>query len=139
VHQPETWWDEAVSLLVHTFLRGEGGDLQLLDDAPDGSDLAGFETWRQTVWGGNGARALGARFFPQLADGDLTVEPAEVPAFLAECDLLRRHLDQVVSQQNDSELDSSQTPRAGAVAARLANIRRAAERAANVGGGVLVW
>ncbi len=67
-----------MSLLVHTFLRGDGGELELLDDAEDGSDLAGFENWRQTVWGRDGVRALGARFLPQLDGSDLTVEPGDV-------------------------------------------------------------
>jgi hypothetical protein len=125
-----------VSLLVHTYLRGNDGEHELLDDPPDGSDLAGFESWRQTVWGGTGARALGARFFPQLDDGDLTVEPADVPAFLVECDLLRDHLEQVTPS---TPADVSREQLVEVVAARLANIRRAAERARAVGGGVLIW
>ncbi|GAB2590295.1 hypothetical protein [Kribbella endophytica] len=128
-----------MSLLVHTFLRGGDGNHELLDDAEDGSDLAGFENWRRTVWGGDGARALGARFFPQLDGGDLTVEPADVPAFLVECDLLRDHLDQVVPHPNPSRPGDSRAQTTEVVAARLANIRRAAERALAVGGGVLIW
>ncbi|MFF2011197.1 hypothetical protein ACFVWY_19290 [Streptomyces sp. NPDC058195] len=119
-----------MTLLVHTFVHDEHGDRRLLDDPDDGSDMAGFESSRTKLWGSEYARALGARFFPDLADGDLCVQPRDVGDFLAECELLRTHTAQLAAHSGYRD---------DYVAARLANITGAALRARSVGGGVLVW
>ncbi|MGW1410798.1 hypothetical protein [Streptomyces sp. NPDC002403] len=119
-----------MTLLVHTFVYDEQGDCRLLDDPEDGSDMAGVENSRTRLWGSECARALGARFFPELAADDLHVQPEDIEEFLAECELLRGHT---------AELGAHSGYREDYVAARLANITRAALRARSVGGGVLVW
>ncbi|MFF9507397.1 hypothetical protein ACF1BU_13660 [Streptomyces sp. NPDC014724] len=119
-----------MTLLVHTFVLDEQGECHLLDDPEDGSDMAGFENCRTKLWGSEAARALGARFFLELATGDLHVEPADIEAFLAECKLLHRHT---------AVLASHSAYREDYVVARLSNITAAALRARAVGGGVLVW
>jgi hypothetical protein len=112
---------------VNVFVVGPDGEPTVLD-APEGqSELAGFERWRTTVWGSPEVRALGARFFPTLDGNDLTVEPADVPAFLEECALLRANLPAITP---DRWVD---------VDFRLANIEQAGHRAREIGGGVLVW
>ncbi|GAA2221665.1 hypothetical protein GCM10010360_46290 [Streptomyces nogalater] len=74
---------------MEVFLVDADGERQV-QDVPDGcSDAAGPESWRTRVWGANAVRSLGAGFFPVLAEGDLWVEPGQVPAFLRECLLLR--------------------------------------------------
>ncbi|MFE7356078.1 hypothetical protein ACFU8Q_23530 [Streptomyces sp. NPDC057543] len=119
-----------MTLSVHTFVYDEQGRSHLLDDPEDGSDMAGTEVCRTTLWGSDAARALGARFFPELATGDLYVEPEDVDDFLAECELLHR---------NAATLAGGSGHRRDYAAARLANITAAALRARAVGGGVLVW
>ncbi|MET9659200.1 hypothetical protein [Streptomyces sp. NPDC006510] len=119
-----------MTLLVHTFVYDEPEKWRLLDDPDDGSDMAGFESSRTKLWGSEHARAIGARFFPELAAGDLYVQPEDVEDFLAECELLRRHTAQLGAHSGYGE---------DYVADRLANITRAALRARSVGGGVLVW
>ncbi|MEV5197656.1 hypothetical protein [Streptomyces sp. NPDC053720] len=119
-----------MTLLVHTFVHDEQGKWQLLDDPDDGSDMAGFESSRTKLWGSEHARAVGARFFPELAADDLHVQPEDVEDFLAECELMRRHTAELGAHSGYGE---------EYVAARLANITRAALRARSVGGGVLVW
>ncbi|WP_406494320.1 hypothetical protein OG936_11330 [Streptomyces sp. NBC_00846] len=119
-----------MTLLVHTFVYDEHGRSRLLDDPEDGSDMAGTEVCRTTLWGSDAARALGARFLPELATGDLYVEPEDVDDFLAECELLHR---------NASTLAGGGGHWRDYVVVRLANITRAALRARAVGGGVLVW
>ncbi|MFJ6011738.1 hypothetical protein [Streptomyces sp. NPDC092952] len=119
-----------MTLLVHTFVHDETGRQRLLDDPEDGGDMAGFERTRTRLWGSECARALGARFLPELADGNLSVQPEDVEDFLAECALLREHTARLAEHSGYSE---------DYVAARLANITRAALRARSVGGGVLVW
>jgi len=81
------------SLSVHVFLAVAGGERDVLDPPSHGESLAGFESWRHSVWGSPQVKALGAEFFPRLAEDDLYVEPEQVDAFLHECDLLRTSLE----------------------------------------------
>ena len=125
-----------MSLLVDVFVVGDDGEANLLD-VPDGcSDMAGFESWRREVWGSAVVRSLGARFFPELAVGDLTVAPDQLSDFLAECALIRSNLEAVVPCCDPAWREDTYIR---AVSARLANIEAAAERAQGCGGGVLVW
>ncbi|MFJ7255322.1 hypothetical protein ACIQWV_22705 [Streptomyces sp. NPDC098085] len=119
-----------MTLLVHTFVYDEHGGSRLLDDPEDGSDMAGTEVCRTALWGSDAARALGARFLPEPATGDLYVEPEDVDDFLAECALLHR---------NAAALAGGGGDRRDYVVARLAHLTRAALRTRTVGGGVLVW
>ncbi len=125
-----------MSLLVDVFVVGDDGEMKLLD-VPDGcSDMAGFESWRREVWGSAVVRSLGARFFPELAVGDLTVTPDQLSDFLVECALIRNNLEAVVPRCDPAWRDGTYVR---AVSARLANIEAAAERALGCGGGVIVW
>ncbi|MEU4216565.1 hypothetical protein [Actinoplanes sp. NPDC026623] len=125
-----------MSLSVYVFVFGRDGEWTLLDAPSMGAELAGFESFRVTVWGSDAVRALGARFFPMLASGDLTVAPEDVAAFLGECAVLRANLDAIAPQtgpQHSHEWYSD------TVSDRLANVEAAAQRALEVGGGVLIW
>jgi hypothetical protein len=125
-----------MSLSVDIFVRDANGETQVLD-VPEGcSDLAGFENWRTTVWGSEAVRSLGARFFPALADGDLSVQPAQVPAFLAECALLREHLEDVVAGTVPVRTVREHRRQ---ISQRLANIENCAGRARRIAAGVLIW
>ncbi|MCX5140399.1 MULTISPECIES: hypothetical protein [unclassified Streptomyces] len=119
-----------MTLLVHTFIRGRSGKRHFLDDPEYGHTLAGFEKSRTKLWGSRPARDLGARFLPQLATSDLYVEPEDVLAFLAECELLGDHIEALAAHSGYAD---------DYVAERLANITAAAERALDVDGGVIVW
>ncbi|WP_329616122.1 hypothetical protein OG244_26290 [Streptomyces brevispora] len=118
-----------MSLLVHTYVRGRSGKDHFLDDPEHGLTLAGFESSRTKLWGSQPVRDLGARFLPQLASTDLFVEPEDVPALLAECEVLRGHIAALAAHSGHL---------ADYVATRLANITAAAERALDVDGGVIV-
>ncbi|MET9559100.1 MULTISPECIES: hypothetical protein [Streptomyces] len=118
-----------MSLSVDVYVpRAEGG-IEVLDVPPGRSDAAGPEQWRTEVWGSEPVRSLGARFLPRLATEDLTVAPDEMPAFLAECALIRTQL---------ARLASTLVP-ADAVSRRLDNIVDAARRASDIGGGIIIW
>ncbi|MFG2873736.1 hypothetical protein ACGFYU_01705 [Streptomyces sp. NPDC048337] len=125
-----------MSLLVHTFIRNADGSWDLLEDPPNGRDLAGGERWRTVVWGSESARALGARFLPRLASGDLYVEADEVADFLEECMTLRNKSETFVAGLQEPAgpalLDN--------VESKLDNFIAAGRRAMGaVGGGVLIW
>jgi hypothetical protein len=102
------------------------------DGALEAPEPAGFQSYRTVVWGSQAARDLGARFFPQLAFGDLRVQPGEVEDFEKECALLRAHLDTIAPP------DEQGRSRCETVAERLTIIEAAAARARSLGGGVVI-
>lgn len=128
-----------MSLSVDVFVVGDDGKWDVLD-VPEGcSDLAGFESWRRTVWGSEAVRSLGARFFPVLASEDiLEIWPGELSAFVEECALLRSNLG-LISRDAAASAVGRELDQEEAVSRRLTNIEDAAARAQRVGGGVVVW
>ncbi|MFC3452893.1 hypothetical protein [Amycolatopsis speibonae] len=124
-----------MSLTVHVFVL-EDDKTRVLDTPACCEDLAGFESWRGTVWGSAATRALGARFFPVLDGGDLTVRPDQVPDFVVETKILRANLDTLVPE---TDPDHSRQWYLEAISWRLANIQIAAGRALGAGGGILIW
>ncbi len=125
-----------MSLLVDVFVIEDDGEMRLLDVPVGCSGMAGFESWRRTVWGSEALRSLGARYFPALADGDLTVAPDQVSDFLAECALVRSNLESFAPQREPGARDEGYVRQ---VSERLANIESASLRALESGGGVVVW
>ncbi|MCN9242663.1 hypothetical protein NGF19_17990 [Streptomyces sp. RY43-2] len=126
-----------MSLCVDVYVVGEDDQMRVLDVPASASDLAGFESWRTTVWGSDAVRALGARFFPALATGELvTVAPDEVDEFLGECALIRRNLEHVTPAADSTQSHATHVQQ---ISQRLKNIEDAAERAKAVAGGVLIW
>lgn len=125
-----------VSLSVYTVLFAEDGKMTLLDAPAPGADLAGFESFRTEVWGSDAVRALGSRYFPILASGNLIVPPEEVEDFLRECATVRTKLEKIGPHD---DLGHSHEWYVETISGRLANIQAAAERALKAGGGVLIW
>jgi hypothetical protein len=128
-----------VSLNVYVFAPGEGGRKEVLDTPAGSGDLAGFESWRTTVWGSDAVRRLGCRLFPVLATGDLTVAPDQVAEFLRECALLRANLTVVAPHPNPNRPQDQHAETIDTVSVRLANIEAAAARAHASGHGVVIW
>jgi len=144
-----------VTLSVHVFTRSADDEFDILE-TPHVETLAGFESWRKTVWGSERVRALGAVFFPVLASDDLYVSPGQVEAFGRECELLRANLE-VVAQGVDPgnprsayglvvdgkierrEPDDAHAAFVQTVSRRLANIELAVQRASQSGAGVVIW
>ncbi|WP_328721471.1 hypothetical protein OHT52_19520 [Streptomyces sp. NBC_00247] len=124
-----------MTLSVDVFLVDEHGESQVQDVPGGSSDMAGTESWRESVWGSPAVRSLGARLFPRVLDGWLVARPDEVVELLDECALLRANLvliaRGVVGGASPDSLRS--------VGDRLANIADACHRALAIGGGVLVW
>ncbi|MFD7596348.1 hypothetical protein ACFV6D_25345 [Kitasatospora sp. NPDC059812] len=125
-----------MSLLVDVFTADENGESRFLDVPKGSSDLAGFESWRTTVWGSDTVRSLGARFFPQLAGDDLRVPTEDVPEFIEEVLLLQRNIESIAAHM-DSPKPVAQ--RVDEIAGRLNNILNAAHRASQIRGGVQIW
>ena len=148
-----------MNLSVQVFIDREDGERDVFDPPTDADGQAGYDSWRDTVWGSRRARALGAAFLPHLAEGDLYVEPGEVAEFLEECALLRDNLDKLVPGMDaldpraaghlvnagagsDAgirfEADQPAADFRCTVADCLANIEAAARYALVIGGGVAI-
>lgn len=149
------WSTAPVNLSVQVFIDREDGERDLFDPPTDADGQAGYDSWRETVWGSRRARALGAEILPRLVDGDLYVEPAEVAVFLQECALLRENLEKLVPgmdaldphaagylvnaavevrfESGDAAAEFRRT-----VADRLTNIEAAARYALVISGGVAI-
>ena len=125
-----------VSLIVYVFLFDEDHKMTLLDPPTRGAELAGFESFRTTVWGSDAMRALGARYFPILNGGDLTVLPEQVADFLRECATVEANVEAIAPNANPHHTHEWYVD---TVLGSLANIRAAAERALELGGGVVIW
>ncbi|MER5937347.1 hypothetical protein ABT121_08520 [Streptomyces sp. NPDC001928] len=125
-----------MSLCVDVFVREADGKWRVLD-VPEGcDDSAGFEVWRETVWGSVAVRSLGARFLPVLAEDDLYVEAHEVRAFRDEVALLRANLELIATTTRPQR---QITEHRRQIETRLDNIEAAALRAQELGAGVLIW
>ncbi|MCT9079746.1 hypothetical protein [Streptomyces fulvoviolaceus] len=125
-----------MSLCVDVFVRDATGEWLVLD-VPEGcNDSAGFEIWRETVWGSETVRSLGARFMPVLAVSNLFVEADTVVEFLEEIALLRANLKLIATTtRRPRELAEHES----GIESRLDNIEATALRAQELGAGVLIW
>ncbi|OQR63039.1 hypothetical protein B6E66_16775 [Streptomyces maremycinicus] len=132
-----------MSLTAEIFLVRDDGDLDILtgerDGRPDGTDLAGPESWRTQVWGSRAVRRIGARFLPALVSvrhGDV-VAPEEIPAFLAEIALVRACSERLAAETRppDRTAESHHFP----ISSRLDGIEASARYAQRAGGGLLIW
>ncbi|EST33709.1 hypothetical protein [Streptomyces roseochromogenus] len=124
-----------MSLLAEVFVREPDGAIRILGVPDDLYRSGGFESWRTTVWGHEFVRALGARFLPLPAEGDLCVEAGDAPEFLREVALLRARLDAVA---HGTGRPRTVEERRHQIGTRLRIIEESAHKALETGGGVLV-
>ena len=61
-------------------------------------DAAGFESYRQTVWGSEALRRRGLRLLPRLRERDLFVYPTELDAFAEECAVIRGDAEAIAAE-----------------------------------------
>lgn len=137
------WSTAVMSLLSEVFLVREDGDIDILvgeaDGRPDGTDLAGSESWRTKVWGSRAIRRTGARFLPALVsvhNGDV-VAPDEIPGLPGEIALVRANLTRLVRETRTP--DRTVAYHTDHVSSRLDAIEASARYAQRIGGGLLIW
>ena len=120
-----------MSLVVSAFWTDPAtGETHDFTDRDDGHHMAGVERARWDLWGSEAVRRRGATFLPQLADSDLWVGPAELPAFVTE---VRSLLADVGGLRAELGRGPDCT-----LPHYLANFLRAADYAAACGGGVSI-
>jgi hypothetical protein len=80
-----------MSLIVYAYKRDPAtGEMSDLDNkpTPPHSDLAGFESWRQSVYGSPTARALNLVLLASLGNRDVYAEGADLDGLKSEVDIL---------------------------------------------------
>ncbi|MFO0809144.1 MAG: hypothetical protein U0746_11005 [Gemmataceae bacterium] len=119
-----------MSLLVNAYTRNESGAMQFLDPEDHGQELAGFEVYRTTFYGGKAARSLNLRLLPSLVEGDLYVEGAALTDLREEANRILSNMD-LFTEEAVADGDSLRF--------RIQNILGAVQRATKAGGGVVIW
>ncbi|WP_205633281.1 hypothetical protein [Mycobacteroides immunogenum] len=123
---------------MDVFIIRDDDDFVVLD-VPEGvSDLAGFESWRRTIWGSDTVRSLGAEFLPQLkCESWVRIPPHKVWGFMEEIALLQNNLELIAMRQGDARKSFVQN--VYEIGSRLNNFHAAAQRALSIRGGVIIW
>jgi hypothetical protein len=117
-----------VSLIVYAYRR-EGDRFSDLDakPTPPRNQLAGFESWRQSIYGSAAAKKLGLRLLPTLGDGhDIYAEGADLDRLKSEAEMMLANLEGISPEDPEG------------VRFRLENILEAIRLAKQAGGGVYV-
>jgi hypothetical protein len=122
-----------MALSVDVFIRDSRGRLRILGTVNEDETLAGSESYRQIIYGSDGAIRLGLTLLPALRDtyGVYAETRKELAQLEREVRTLLENLDTIVP---GASLDDSFVP-----AHRLRNIINAARRARRIGGGVVIW
>jgi hypothetical protein len=129
---PDRTVDEVsgMSLLVNVYIRDEDGQMVFLDPKDHSEELAGFESYRQTFYGGQAARSLGLRLLPLLAEQDLHVDGDGLTKLDEE---LRLVLENITTFTDQAGASSEH------LCFRVQNILRAIQRARELHGSVVIW
>ena len=115
-----------MSLIVYAYRR-EGDKIRDLEEkpTPPRNDLAGFESWRQTIYGAT--RKLGLSLIPTLGDGyDIYAEGADLDLLQSEAETMIANLERIAPSDQEG------------VRFRIENILEAVRLAKAAGGGVYV-
>jgi hypothetical protein len=119
-----------MSLLVNVFTRDDLGKMVFLDADDHSQELAGFEVFRKTFYGGEAARSLGMRLLPSLAEGDLYAEGDDLPRLQDEANRILQNID-LFTDEAAAERE--------VLRFRVQNIVNAIVRAKKANGGVVIW
>jgi len=113
-----------MTLSVLTYTRKQDtGDIVFDEYPKNGEDMAGPETWRNTLWSCDAIKEQGATFLPQLSKHDLYIEFDNLGVFLIEIEML------ILSVNNWGENDEG-------ILHKLENFKKAVNTAISNKGGV---
>jgi hypothetical protein len=119
-----------MSLLVNVYTRDENGKMEFIDPEDSSEELAGFEAFRRTFYGGQTALSMGLQLLPQLAQTDLYCEFAELEQLKEEANMIQKNVGSFTREAGKDE---------ECLQFRIKNILAAISRAERVGGGVVIW
>lgn len=119
-----------MTLSVSAYVRGPNGEMEFIEPSHPSEELAGFESYRQTLYASHAARSLGLSILPTLDGGNVYADGEDVGRLLAEAELALANIDRF-----EAELGVN----AESLRPRFENIAADARRASDAGGGVVIW
>ncbi len=119
-----------MSLSVHAYFRTVDGEMSFIEPPDPSQDLAGFESYRKTLYGSRAAVSLGLKILPKLANGDICVEGEELEQLRSDVELAFFNVALFVTEAGARTED---------LRPRFENILNAIRRAQEAGGGVVIW
>ena len=119
-----------MTLLVNTFIRTSAGDMDIVEPDSHADELAGFESYRHTLYGSRAALALGFQLLPKLKTEDIYAEGVDLERLQTETELALANIELF----EDESGGSAETLRF-----RFENILKAVRQARRIGGGVVLW
>lgn len=119
-----------MTLSVHAYRRSEAGEMEFIDPIDSTEELAGFESFRKTFYGGATARSFGLQLLTSLAESNVYAEGQLLAILEAEANVILQNIEQFVPEAR-AEIDTLQF--------RVQNILRAIARARQFQGGVVIW
>ena len=119
-----------MSLSVHTYTTGVDGEM-VFHDSKDGSEtLAGFESYRTTLYGSELSKRLGFKLLPTLAFKDIYAEGQDINQLKSEAEIMMCEAAAFGGQANaDAEH----------IKVRAENICKACIRARKMQCNVVIW
>jgi hypothetical protein len=132
-----------MTVTVNVYTCAPDGRLKIVHSEDHSQELAGFESWRTSVWGSEAVRRLGLQLLPSLAEGDLYASDDLLDRLDIEVRQLQESLRLVVDEllANGVHVVANGDPYE-TVAFRLANIAEAVRLARSIpegAGGVVIW
>jgi hypothetical protein len=104
--------------------------MQFIEPEDHSQELAGFESYRQKLYGSRAARELGLRILPTLDGSDVYAEGEDVERLRVEAEL---------ALTNIGRFEAETGATAEGLRSRFENIIAATRQAVALGGGVVIW
>jgi hypothetical protein len=119
-----------MTLVVNAYVRDSSGAIDFIEPDSPSEELAGFESYRQKLYGSQAAVSLGLRLLPSLATEDVYAEGPDLERLRGEAELALANIGLFEAESGAS---------AESLRPRFENIICAVHRASRVGGGVVIW
>lgn len=119
-----------MTLVVNAYVRDSCGEMNFIEPEHSWEELAGFESYRRTLYGSQAALSLGLKLLPILANSNVYAEGPDLEQLRHECEL---------ALVNVELFEAESGACAESLRSRFENIICAVERASRVGSGVVIW
>ena len=119
-----------MSLSVNVYTTDDDGKMVMHDPKEYSETLAGFESYRTTLYGGELAKKLGFKVLPTLASTNIYAKGQEVNKLKLEAEIMMREASAFAEHVKED---------ADGIKRRADNIRKACIRARKMQGNVVIW
>jgi hypothetical protein len=119
-----------MTLVVNAYIRDSSGSMDIIELDSPSQELAGFESYRQKLYGSQVAVLLGLTLLPSLTTKDVYAEGSDLGQLLSEAEL---------AIANIGLFEAESGVIAESLRARFENIICAVHRASRLGDGVVIW